>query len=425
MTLLALGINHRTAAVDVREKIAFSPVELQDAFVELAALEGIKSAVVLSTCNRTEIYCMLAHPDGEGAIIDWLSAYHGVPASDILECSYSYIGSEAVRHLMRVACGLDSMVLGEPQILGQIKDAYQKARYHEAVHGELDRLFQHTFSIAKQVRTETDIGEHPVSIAFAAVNLASRIFDDFTRSRALLIGAGETIELVARHLREAGIQGVIVANRTQERAQTLADEVGGVAISLEEIPSALTCADIVISSTASPLPILGKGMVEGALKARRYRPMFMVDIAVPRDIESQVGDLDDVFLYSVDDLHDVIEENRRQRQAAADQAEAIIADGVDTWQHERRVRSAGQMIKQYRLQAESLRRTSEEQALQQLAQGQPAEEVIRRLSHQLSNKLLHGTTKRLRDASGAERHDLLLAAEELLLDPLEAEQDPS
>ena len=275
------------------------------------------------------------------------------------------------------------------------------------------------------MRTDTGIGENPVSVAFAAVNLASRIFDDFSRSRALLIGAGETIELVARHLREAGIQGIIVANRTQERAQTLADEVGGAAIGLEGIPSALTCADIVISSTASPLPILGKGMVEAALKTRRFRPMFMVDIAVPRDIETQVGELDDVFLYTVDDLHDVIEENRRQRQAAADQAELIITAGIEAWQHQRRIRGGGQVIRQYRQQAERLRRDAETQALAQLAQGQSAEEVIRRLTHQLNNRLLHGTTQRLREASGAERIDLLQAAEELLLDPSEAEQDPS
>ncbi|MCM2131119.1 glutamyl-tRNA reductase [Larsenimonas rhizosphaerae] len=425
MTLLALGINHRTAAVDVREKIAFSPVELNDALIDMTAIPGVRGSVVLSTCNRTELYCALETAGDEQAVVEWFSRYHGVSIEEIRACSYCHTGPEAARHLMRVACGLDSMVLGEPQILGQLKDAYQKAQYQKTVKGELDRLFQHTFSVAKQVRTDTGIGENPVSVAFAAVNLASRIFDDFSRSRALLIGAGETIELVARHLREAGIQGIIVANRTQERAQTLADEVGGAAIGLEEIPSALTCADIVISSTASPLPILGKGMVEAALKTRRFRPMFMVDIAVPRDIETQVGELDDVFLYTVDDLHDVIEENRRQRQAAADQAELIITAGIDAWQHERRIRGGGQVIRQYRQQAERLRRDAEAQALAQLAQGQSAEEVIRRLTHQLNNRLLHGTTRRLREASGAERLDLLQAAEELLLDPSEAEQDPS
>lgn len=414
MTLLALGINHKTAALAVRERVAFAPHQLEQALAELKTLPAVDEAAILSTCNRTEIYCSTA-AGGEQDILDWLGRFHRLPSEELMRCAYYYHGNEAVRHMMRVACGLDSMVLGEPQILGQLKNAYQLARRYRSLDGGLERLFQHTFAIAKQVRTETGIGDNPVSVAYAAVNLAGRIFGELARSRALLIGAGETIELVARHLKEAGIQGVIVANRTRERAQALASEVGGVAIGLEEIPAALTCADVVISSTASPLPILGKGMVESALKARKHRPFFMVDIAVPRDIESQVGELDDVFLYTVDDLHEVIEENRRSRESAAAQAEEMIVAGVSAWQHEQRIRGAGDLIRRHRQQAEALRSAAEAQALAQLAQGQDPEEVIRRLTHQLTNKLLHGTTARLRAASGAQRQDIIQAAEELLL----------
>jgi glutamyl-tRNA reductase len=422
MTLLALGINHKTAAVEVREQVAFTPGQLESALTELKHLPSVREAAVLSTCNRTELYCV-TEPDGEKTILDWLGRFHGLAVEQLTQCAYHYMDEAAAKHLMRVASGLDSMVLGEPQILGQIKDAYQQARSLKGLGGELERLFQHTFAVAKQVRTETGIGENPVSVAYAAVSLASRIFADFSRSRALLIGAGETIELVARHLREAGIQELIVANRTMERAERLAGEFGGKAITLGDIPQALERADIVIASTASPLPMLGKGMVERALKVRRRRPIFMVDIAVPRDIEPQVGELDDVFLYTVDDLQEVIEENRRHRQVAANQAEELIALGVEHWLHERRVRGAGDLIRRYREQGEALRKASEEQAIAQLARGEDPEKVIRRLTQQLTNKLLHGPTLRLREASGAERHDIIEAAETLLLDPAVPSQD--
>lgn len=423
MTLLALGINHKTAAVEVREQVAFTPSQLETALAELKRLSQVQEAAILSTCNRTELYCV-TEAEGEKAILDWLGRFHGLAVEQLAQCAYHYHDEAAARHLMRVAAGLDSMVLGEPQILGQIKDAYQQARSLKGLGGELERLFQHTFAVAKQVRTETGIGENPVSVAYAAVSLASRIFDDFSRARALLIGAGETIELVARHLREAGIRELIVANRTRERAEKLAGEVGGEAITLGEIPHALERADIVIASTAAPLPILGKGMVERALKVRRHRPVFMVDIAVPRDIEPQVGELGDVFLYTVDDLHEVIEENRRHRQVAANQAEELIALGVGQWQHERRVRGAGNLIRRYREQGEALRQAAETQAVAQLARGEDPEKVVRRLAQQLTNKLLHGPTLRLREASGAERHDIIQAAEGLLLDPAAPSQDP-
>ena len=332
MTLLALGINHRTASVAVREQVAFSPAQLDSALAELRNLPQISEAAVLSTCNRTELYCV-TDAAGEQAVLNWLGRFHNLRVDELTRCAYHYLDNDAARHLMRVAVGLDSMVLGEPQILGQLKDAYQQARESKGLGGELERLFQHTFAVAKQVRTETGIGKNPVSVAYAAVSMASRIFDDFSRSRALLIGAGETIELVARHLHEAGVRQLTVANRTRERAELVAGPLGGTAITLQEIPDALEHADIVISSTAAPLPILGKGMVERALKKRRHRPVFMVDIAVPRDIEPEVGELADVFLYTVDDLEEVIQENRRHRQVAADQAESLIEHGVGSWQH--------------------------------------------------------------------------------------------
>ncbi|WP_372611896.1 glutamyl-tRNA reductase [Halomonas sp.] len=416
MTLLALGINHRTANVEVREQVAFSPSQLESALGELRGLAGVKEAAVLSTCNRTELYCVTGE-QGEGAILDWLGRYHGLDGEDLRRCAYHYLDNDAARHLMRVAVGLDSMVLGEPQILGQLKEAYQAARQAKGLGGELERLFQRAFAVAKQVRTETGIGRNPVSVAYAAVSLASRIFDDLSRSRALLIGAGETIELVARHLHQAGVRQLTVANRTRSRAETLAGPLGGRAITLDEIPEALIEADIIISSTAAPLPILGKGMVERALKKRRHRPVFMVDIAVPRDIEPEVGELGDVFLYTVDDLLEVIDENRRHRQVAADQAESLIEHGVGAWQHERRIRSGGELISVVRARGQAQRELSEQQALARLARGEDPEEVVRRLAHQLTNRLLHRPTVALREAASAERHDLLDAATELLLDP--------
>ncbi|ANF57472.1 glutamyl-tRNA reductase [Halotalea alkalilenta] len=418
MTLLILGTNHRTASLDLREAVAFSPEQLEQAHAELVALEGVDEAVIVSTCNRTELYLSGEGLDaGFGArAFAWLAGFHRVAQASLQECFYQHVGDRAARHLMRVACGLDSMVLGEPQILGQIKGGYQLARRYATLGGPLEQLFQYAFSTAKQVRTETGIGENPVSVAYAAVNLAGRIFDDLSHSRALLIGAGETIDLVARHLREAGIQGLIIANRTQARAERLAAEVGGVAVGLEEVPQALSCADIVITSTASPLPVLGKGAVESALKVRRHRPIFMVDIAVPRDIEPEVGELDDVFLYTVDDLNEIIDENRRSREVAATQAESMIDERVDEWHRDRRERGAGQLIRRHRRQAEALRQAAEAHALAQLERGENPQDVIRRLSHQLTNKLLHGPTARLRAASGAERQDIIAAAEALLLD---------
>ncbi|MCO7228802.1 glutamyl-tRNA reductase [Halomonas sp. CnH100-B] len=424
MTLLALGINHRTATVAVREQVAFTPTQLESALAELRSLPHISEAAVLSTCNRTELYCV-TDAAGEQTVLDWLGRFHNLRVEELSRCAYHYHDNDAARHLMRVAVGLDSMVLGEPQILGQLKEAYQQARQAKGLGGELERLFQHTFAVAKQVRTETGIGKNPVSVAYAAVSMASRIFDDFSRANALLIGAGETIELVARHLHEAGVRQLTVANRTRERAEQVSSSLGGTAITLPEIPDALERADIVISSTASPLPILGKGMVERALKKRRHRPVFMVDIAVPRDIEPEVGELADVFLYTVDDLEEVIEENRRHRQVAADQAESLIEHGVGSWQQERRVRNGGEVIRDFRRHGESLRDQARDQALERLAKGEDPDKVVERLAHQLANRFMHQPTLTIREAAAQENHDLLSAAPRLLLPPKPAFEQPA
>jgi glutamyl-tRNA reductase len=319
----------------------------------------------------------------------------------------------AVRHALRVASGLDSLVLGEPQILGQMKDAYTTASSAGTLGNLLDRLFQHTFSVAKQVRTDTAIGASPVSVAFAAVSLARQIFTDFKDHTALLIGAGETIELAARHLHEIGIGRMIIANRTVERARAVAQEFDAYAISLPEIPSHLAEADIVISSTASPLPILGKGSVESALKIRKHKPILMVDIAVPRDIESEVGQLSDVYLYTVDDLQEIIQEGLRSRQEAAAQAEEIIDVQVSHFMNWIRSLGAVDTIRAVRENAEHKRDIELEHALNLIAAGKDPEMVLKQLAHRLTNKLLHEPSAQLKQAAYDGRNELLKAARDL------------
>ncbi len=412
MSLLALGINHKTAPVDVRERVAFTPERMAEALHELSSQAPVTEAAILSTCNRTELYCGLSHDDAS-AVVDWLSRYHQLPRTDLAPYIYTHPDHDAVRHMLRVASGLDSLVLGEPQILGQMKDAYQAASSAGTLGGLLSRLFQHTFSVAKQVRTDTEIGSSPVSVAFAAVSLARQIFGELGDKTALLIGAGETIELVARHLHENGIGRMVVANRTAERAHLLASEFGGYSIALEEIPANLPEADIIISSTASPLPILGKGAVERALKARRHQPMFMVDIAVPRDIEPEVGDLDDVYLYKVDDLRDIIEENIASRREAAQQAEEIIESQVSQFMGWLRSLDAVETIRNYREGAEKVSVELLERARRRLDNGDSPEETLAWLARNLTNKLTHAPTVQLRQAGFDDRDDLLEAAREL------------
>ena len=413
MPLIALGINHRTAPVDIRERVAFPAERIDAALQDLKALPQVQEAAILSTCNRTEIYCELEVADSQ-PLVDWLCRHHKLSPEQLQSYLYIHTDQAAIRHMFRVAAGLDSMILGEPQILGQMKTAYQSASSAGTLNLQLNKLFQHTFSVAKQIRTDTAIGASPVSVAFAAVSLARQIFGDLSRHTALLIGAGETIELAARHLADHKLGRMIVANRTVERAHNLAAAFNGYAIALSEMPAHLAEADIVISSTASQLPILGKGAVERALKKRKHSPIFMVDIAVPRDIEAEVAELADVYLYTVDDLQEVIQENLKSRQEAAKQAEEII--DVQSTHFLGWVRSldAVSAIRDYRSQAESAREEVLDKARQMLAQGKNADEVLQFLAHTLTNKLLHTPSANLRQAGYDGRSELIQAARDLL-----------
>lgn len=421
MTLLAFGINHTTAPLALRERVAFAPQALEQALLDARQGVGVEEIAILSTCNRTEIYA--SSDTGEQALVDWLVSHSAVTRADLHDCYYCYCGDEAVRHMMKVAGGLDSLVLGEPQILGQMKSAYAQASDVGTVGSLLHSAFQQVLAVAKRVRSETAIGEQPVSVAYAAVSLAQQIFSDLKEDTALLIGAGETIELVARHLHEQGIRRIIVANRTLDRARRVAAEVGAEAILLGDIPEHLPRADIVISSTASQLPLLGKGAVEAALKQRKRKPMFMLDIAVPRDIEPQVGELADVYLYTVDDLHTVIDEGRKSRVEAADMAEQIITEGVVQYQRELRALDAVATIKAYRRKAEVLRDQELEKALRSLEAGGDSREVLNQLARNLTNKLLHSPTAMLRDAGASGRAESVQFARELLeISPTDIEQ---
>ncbi len=412
MPILALGLNHKTAPVEIRERVTFGPDIIAGALRSLLEHPAVEEAVILSTCNRTEAYCCLSEEDHE-PLADWLGKFHGIDSDRLEPYLYSHFGADAIQHLLRVSCGLDSLVLGEPQILGQVKTAFQIATDAGTTGKLLSRLFQHAFSAAKQIRTDTAIGNSPVSVAFAAVSLAKQIFSDLSEQTALLIGAGETIELAARHLSQNGIGRVIVANRTVEKAHALAAQFDGYAIALTELSSHLAEADIVISSTASPLPVLGKGTVESALKERRHRPIFMVDIAVPRDIEPEVADLSDIYLYTVDDLEEVIQENRRSREEAAEQAEEIIEHYVDEYLGWLRSLDAVELIQDFRTYAERLRDEVIQKAMQQLSKGKPPEEVLQFMGHTLTNKLLHTPSAQLRQAGFNGQIELLEAANTL------------
>lgn len=412
MTLLTLGINHKTAPVAVREKVAFAPDSLPAQLRQANSHLGIDEIAILSTCNRTELYFSAPSAD-PSALLEWLQNIHDVELEQLQSCHYTLTDEKAVQHIMRVASGLDSLILGEPQILGQMKSAYAVAQAAGTIGPELDRLFRQTFTVAKQVRTDTAIGENPVSVAYAAVNLAQRIFSDLSRSKALLIGAGETIDLVARHLVDAGVKEITVANRTLERAEALADQFGAKAILLSDIPDELNRADIVIASTASPLPILGKGAVERALKKRKHEPMFMVDIAVPRDIEEEVGELNDVYLYTVDDLKDIIEENVRQREHAAQDAQEIIEAGSADFMRQLRTLDAVNTLKAFRHHAEEIRDQELEKAFKRLQKGDDPESVVKTLGNMLTNKLIHQPTVQMREASSVGRKEVMEWVQEL------------
>ncbi|BDX01953.1 MAG: glutamyl-tRNA reductase [Marinomonas sp.] len=414
MPLITVGVNHKTAPVSIRERVAFAPEKMIDALSSLIAEKRANEAVIVSTCNRTELYCSVEDATKIEEVIAWLGEYHGIALLELQQYCYTHSDDDSVRHVMRVASGLDSLILGEPQILGQVKSAYAVSQEGSCIGPELESLFQRTFSVAKRVRTDTAIGENPVSIAFAAVSLAQRIFADIRNSTALLIGAGQTIELVARHLKENGIKRIIVANRTLARAETLANELNAEAIMLGEIGDYLSQADIVISSTASQLPIIGKGMVERATSKRRHSPMLLIDIAVPRDIEPEVDEVNDAYLYTVDDLHSVIEENVRARQDAAKAAEQMIEEGVDAYRRVVESRKVSDLIVSFRQSAEAVKNTELEKALKSLEMGQSPEQVVSKLAHGLMNKLIHAPTRYLRDAGADADQDALTIASNVL-----------
>jgi glutamyl-tRNA reductase len=426
MNLIALGINHNSAAVEVRERVAFAPEQVNEALVDACEAAQVHEVVILSTCNRTELYAIVpegtALADKAVQLIDWIANYHHLSAQELRQSAYHFEAQHALQHMIQVASGLDSMVLGEPQIFGQLKSAYAVASESGTVGSELGRLFPRVFSIAKRVRTDTAIGENPVSVAYAAVDLAGHIFADLSKSNALLVGAGETVELVARHLIEAGVSRIVIANRTLGRARELAQKFGAEAVLLAEIPEQLLDADIVITSTASQLPILGKGAVEQALKARKHRPFLMVDIAVPRDIEPQVGDLRDVYLYSVDDLREIVDQNMRSRRDEATKADVIIEEGVRLYVEEVRSLGAVDTVKEYRQMAEQMRELELQRALRGLSRGDDPQQVVAQLARAITNKLIHAPTSGLKQASAEGRLDVLATARKLLGLEARAEQ---
>lgn len=407
MALVALGINHNTATVDVREKVAITPERMSQALLSLGGQASLEELLILSTCNRTEIIACSESPErSSDEMLHWLANTNNLQSDALSDNYYVYQGDEAILHIMKVACGLDSMILGEPQILGQMKSAYAVAQEAGTVGPLLTRAMQHTFAYAKKVRTRTAIGQNPVSVAFAAVNLSQRIFSDLAKSTALLIGAGDTIDLVARHLCEKNIGTILVANRTLTRAEELASQYQAEAILLPEIIERLPEVDIVISSTASQLPILGKGAVEQALKKRKHRPMFMVDIAVPRDIEPEVAELRDVYLYTVDDLRDMIDENKKARMEEVAKADVILYQGVESWRNAQRLNDVVPVLRAFRGQAEAIRQQELEKAARQLAAGNDPQQVLNNMARLLTNKLIHAPSINLKKA--AENGDLQL-----------------
>lgn len=409
MHVLSIGLNHTTAPVAVRERAAVAAEHLDDALVDIAKQRDIEEATILSTCNRTEVYCQVPEA-GIEVVSDWLCNFHQLQKSEVAPYLYALPDHLAVKHIFRVAAGLDSMVIGEPQILGQMKTAFAIAHKNGNTGKILNRLFQHTFSVAKQIRTSTSIGSHAVSVAYAAVALSKQIFSDIGKQTVLLIGAGETIELACRHLYSQGVRKIIVANRTLARAESLANEFAAQAISLDELPTRLADADMVFSSTASTLPILGKGAFESALKQRRNKPIFVVDLAVPRDVESQVGELDNVYLYTVDDLQQVVSENVESRKLAAIEAEKIVEQQTLHFMHWFDNLQSIPTIKQLRYHTALLVDLELQSARKRIQAGDDPDAVIQQFAHALSQKFMHNPTKTLR-----QNHNeaLLLATREL------------
>lgn len=430
MALVLVGINHTTAAIDLRERVAFPPEVVAAALKQLVELTAVLEVVIVSTCNRTEIYLDFQDPDQRDTavseassnrllidrqqqITQWLARFHQIPEGQLEASVYSYGDEAVVRHLMKVACGLDSMVLGEPQILGQIKSAFAMSKDLSVVGPSLSRAFQVAFSIAKEVRTDTAIGENPVSVAYAAVALAERIFSNLSSLSVLLIGAGRTIELVARHLVDKGVSRIVVANRTLDNALDLAEKFSAHGALLSDIPDELVKADIVVSSTNSQLPLLGKGAVERALKKRKHKPMLLVDLAVPRDIEAEVGEIADAYLYTVDDISGVIEDGVKSRAEAAKQADSIIERGIEDYLKQLRSLNAVSTLRAFREKADEIREQELRKALKSLEKGESAEAVIAALARSITQKFIHSPSVQMKKASAEGRDELLQLTQEL------------
>lgn len=399
MPLHLIGLNHHTAPLAVRERVAIAADSVGSALTTLRQSGAVEEAAILSTCNRTELYVTGPHADG---VLDWWMQFAGMSLDEARPFLYQHTEQDAVRQALRVAAGLDSMVLGEPQILGQMKDAARTAEQVGALGAHLHRLFQHAFAVAKEIRTTTGIGESVVSMAAASVKLAERIFDDMSEQSVLFVGAGEMVELCATHFAACQPRRIVVANRTVERASELAHQIRGEAIRLSQVADLLPQFDIVLSCTASSLPIIGLGMVERAIKARRHRPMFMVDLAVPRDIEAEVADLDDVFLYTVDDLASVVQSGVASRQAAVADAEAIIANRLVDFLDWHARRAHVPVIQAFRESAHQLREQELALARKRLLRGEAADQVLEQMATRLTNKFLHGP---LAAINKAEQHD--------------------
>lgn len=412
MALLTLGLSHHSAPVEVRGKLAFTDADVPSALARLRALPGVRESAILSTCNRTEIMTV-ADSDEHQLLQQWWCRERGAELSAVDHYFYTHRDHGSVLHSLRVASGLDSLVIGEPQILGQMKASYATARDGHAAGPVLSRLFQHAFSVAKLVRSRTEIGAHPVSVAYAAVQMAKRIFADLSKETAVLIGAGEFMQLLGRHLHQHGVGRIIVANRSLEKAERLAREVGGYAISLNDLPSHLPNADLLISSTGARGFVVDAQIMNRALSKRRRKPVFMIDLAVPRDIDPALGEEEDVYLYTIDDLRQVIEENMKTRQAAAQQAESLVGEYASEFSRWMEGRDAAATVRDLRLKAREQRDQVLDKARRKLAAGAPVDEVLEFMAHTLSNKLLHAPSQTLRNADAIEQALLVNGARRL------------
>jgi glutamyl-tRNA reductase len=412
MALVTLGLSHHHAPVETRERLAFTDADLPHALTRLRALPGVSEAAILSTCNRTEIMAVTALEE-ESRLIEWWRRERQAQDGVIERYLYTHRDLGSVTHSLRVAAGLDSMIVGEPQILGQMKQSYTLATEQRSLGPVLSRLFQHAFSVAKLVRSQTEIGAHPVSVAYAALQMARRIFADLQQQTALLIGAGEMMQLMARHLHQNGIGRIVVANRSLERAEKLAREVHGYAISLNDLPGYLADADLVVSSTAARGFVLERETMERAVRTRRRKPVFMIDLAVPRDIDPRIGAMDDMYLYSVDDLRTVVSQNLKLREEAARQAEAMIEAQAREFAQWLESRDAGGTIQEIRARARASRDEVLDKARRKLAAGEPVDEVLAFMADTLSNKILHAPSQALRRADAVEQALLLNAARKL------------